>query len=245
MSRASAQSTKDESLLAPAGSLFARLKTGCADDWRAYTRHAFVRQLGDGSLPQDCFRHYLVQDYIFLKHFARAYALAVYKSESIEDMRQAAATLDALLSAEMSLHVRLCGEWGLSEADMLATPEHPANMAYTRFVLERGLAGDLLDLLVALAPCVAGYAEIGLWLKADPATRLDGNPYVDWIETYSGTDYVEVARAAIDQLDRVAAGRIGDDAAGSGRWPSLQETFSAATRLEIGFWDMGLAPGQA
>lgn len=231
--------------LAPTGSLFARLKAGCVDDWQAYTRHVFVRQLGDGSLPQACFRHYLVQDYIFLKHFARAYALAVYKSEAIEDMRQAAATLDALLNAEMSLHVRLCDGWGLAEADMLATPEHPANMAYTRFVLERGLAGDLLDLLVALAPCVAGYGEIGLWLKGDPATRLDGNPYRDWIETYAGDDYLEVARAAVAQLDRVAARRVGADPAKSGRWPTLLETFNAATRLEIGFWDMGLEPGSA
>ena len=28
------------------------------------------------------------------------------------------------------------------------------------FVLERGMAGDLLDLHVALAPCIVGYAEI-------------------------------------------------------------------------------------
>jgi thiaminase/transcriptional activator TenA len=231
-----------DSALALAGSLFARLREGCAADWQAYTRHAFVRRLGDGSLPQACFRHYLVQDYIFLKHFARAYALAVFKSEAIEDMRQSAATLDALLNAEMSLHVRLCDGWGLSEAEMLATPEHPANMAYTRFVLERGLSGDLLDLLVALAPCVAGYAEIGLWLNADPQTRLDGNPYRDWIETYGGGDYLTVARAAVAQLDRVAGHRTGGDPASSARWPSLQLTFSSATRLEVGFWDMGLAP---
>jgi thiaminase/transcriptional activator TenA len=226
--------------LAPADSLFGRLKESCAADWQAYTRHAFVRQLGAGSLPETCFRHYMIQDYIFLNHFARAYALAVYKSETIEDMRQAAATLDALLNAEMSLHVRVCAGWGLSEADMLATPEHPANMAYTRFVLERGLAGDLLDLLVALAPCVLGYAEIGLWLKADPQTRLEANPYRGWIETYGGEDYLAVAHDAAAQLDRVAGLRIGADVPASGRWPSLATTFGAATRLEIGFWDMGL-----
>ncbi len=35
----------------------------------------------------------------------------------------------------------------------------------TRFVLDRGMAGDLLDLHVALAPCVLGYAEIGTALE--------------------------------------------------------------------------------
>ena len=129
-------------------SLFARLKAGAAEDWAAYTGHAFVRQLGAGSLPEACFRHYLVQDYIFLKHFARAYALAVFKSEELDDMRQATVTLEALLNEEMSLHLRYCAGWGLDEPAMLATPEDARNMAYTRFVLERGLSGDLLDLLV-------------------------------------------------------------------------------------------------
>jgi thiaminase/transcriptional activator TenA len=46
----------------------------------AYTEHAFVRALGDGALPEACFRHYL-----FLIHFAHAYALADYKSETLDD----------------------------------------------------------------------------------------------------------------------------------------------------------------
>ena len=40
----------------------------------------FVEQLGDGSLPRKSFLHYLVQDYVFLVHFSRAWALAVVKS---------------------------------------------------------------------------------------------------------------------------------------------------------------------
>jgi thiaminase/transcriptional activator TenA len=222
--------------------VFDRLKASCAEDWRAYVEHGFVRRIADASLPETCFRHYLGQDYLFLMHFARAYALAAFKSEELADMRQAAATLDALVNAEMSLHVSYCAGWGLTEADMLALPEAPENMAYTRFVLERGLSGDLLDLLVALAPCVVGYGEIGARLAADPATVLGDSPYRAWIETYAGDDYQGVVEAALTQLDRVAEARIGAEPETSGRWPSLCRTFRLATRLEAGFWDMGLKP---
>ncbi|NLB12798.1 MAG: thiaminase II, partial [Gammaproteobacteria bacterium] len=68
-------------------SLFARLKTAAADDWNAYIDHAFVRGLGDGSLPLASFQRYLVQDYLFLIQFARAHALAAYKSRTLADMR--------------------------------------------------------------------------------------------------------------------------------------------------------------
>ena len=224
------------------GSLFEALKTSCQTDWDAFVGHSFVRQLADGSLPQDCFRHYLTQDYVFLIHFSRAWALAVYKSEHLDDLRQAAGVVDGLLNHEMALHVGFCAKWGLSEAEMAAVPEAQANLAYTRFVLDKGLSGDLLDLLVALSPCVMGYGEIGTALAADPATVMEGNPYREWIETYAGEDYQGVAQAAAEQLDRVGRRRVGENVTNSGRWPALAETFQVATRLEIGFWDMGLNP---
>lgn len=217
------------------GKLFERLKAGCAEDWRAYIRHPFVRGLGDGTLPEASFRHYLVQDYLFLVHFARAYALAIYKADDLADMRAAAAMVTGLLDTEMTLHVKYCRGWGLDEAAMAATPEATATMAYTRYVLETGMAGDILDLQVALAPCVIGYGEIGRALADDPQTRREGNPYADWIGMYSSAEYAEVAEGALAQLDRLAERRLTP-----ARAEKLQRIFSQATRLETGFWEMGL-----
>ena len=222
-------------MTATPNSLFAQLKSACAAEWTAYTRHDFTRQLGAGTLPEAAFRHYLQQDYLFLIHFARAYALAGYKAETLADLQAASATLSALVDTEMSLHVAYCRGWGLTEAQMEAEPEDHATVAYTRFVLERGMAGDLLDLQVALAPCVIGYAEIGRWLAEDPATVRDGNPYADWIDMYAGDDYQTVAADAEAALDRIMARR-----GGPGRLPALTEVFRASTRLEAAFWQMGL-----
>ncbi len=237
-----ARRTHVDAALAPADSLFASLVDAGAGGWHAYIGHTFVKRLGDGSLSPECFRHYLIQDYLFLLHFSRAYALAAYKSDHLADMRQAAATLTALMETEIHLHVTYCAGWGLGETDMAAVEEAPQTLAYTRFVLETGVAGDLLDLLVALAPCVVGYAEIGSRLKAGSGANLNGNPYRDWIEMYAGAEYQSVARAAVAQLDRVAARRIGGSITASPRWPALARTFRTATKLEIDFWEMGLHP---
>ena len=83
--------------LAPPGSLFARLREAAGDAWTAYVEHAFVRMLAAGTLPEPAFRRYLVQDYLFLIHLARAYALAAYKADNLDDMRAASATLTAIL----------------------------------------------------------------------------------------------------------------------------------------------------
>jgi thiaminase/transcriptional activator TenA len=123
-------------------SLFGKLRAACATDWAAYCNHEFVRSLGNGTLPQACFRHYLEQDYLFLIHFFRAWALAVYKSDSLADMQAAAATLNTTLNYEMELHVTFCRKWGVGREELEATREARANMAYTRYVLERGLARE-------------------------------------------------------------------------------------------------------
>src|SRR5579862_6204197 len=157
--------------------LFQRLVAAAGPVWPAYTRHDFVLELAQGDLPASAFRRYLVQDYLFLLHFARAWGLAVYKSDTLADMRRAQALVTATLDVEIGLHIAYCRGWGLSEARLEAEPEAAATIAYTRYVLDRGLAGDRLDLETALAPCVVGYAEIAAERLADPRTRLAGNPY--------------------------------------------------------------------
>ncbi len=132
--------------------LFGRLRRDAGAVWEGYVAHDFVRALGRGTLPEAAFRHFLVQDYLFLIHFARAHALAGFKATQLTDIRAAAAAVSAIVDVEMPLHVSYCAGWGLSEEQMAAASEAMETMAYTRFVLERGLAGDLLDLQVALAP---------------------------------------------------------------------------------------------
>ena len=174
-------------------SFFERLKTAASAEWRAYTEHPFTNGMADGSLAEAAFRHYLVQDYLFLIEFARAYALSVYKSPQLADMREGAAGLSAILDVEMDLHVKLCAGWGLSPRDLEQAAPAAEMLAYTRYVLDAGMRGDLLALKVSLAPCVIGYAEIATRLAAHSDAQVSTNPYRDWIAEYAGAPYQEVA----------------------------------------------------
>lgn len=217
---------------------FNRLKSAAAAEWQAYTEHPFTNALADGSLPEAAFRHYLVQDYLFLIEFARAYALAVYKSPRLADMREAASGLSAILDVEMNLHVKLCGEWGLSPADLEQAPPAAEMLAYTRYVLDAGMRGDLLALKVALAPCVIGYAEIATRLAAQPGAGAATNAYRVWIDEYAGAPYQEVAAKAQAHMEQLA-----DRYATPAREAELVAIFREATRLEADFWEMAWRAG--
>lgn len=220
-------------------SLFEKLKQAATAEWRTYTEHPFTNAMADGTMPEPAFRHYLVQDYLFLIEFARSYALAAYKAPTLSDMRDAAAGMAAILDVEMDLHVTLCAGWGLSPTDLESAPAAAETLAYTRYVLDTGMRGDLLALKVALSPCVIGYAEIAARLAQHPNAADTKNPYRVWIAEYAGDAYQEIAATAQAQLDSLAERYLTPQ-----RETELVAIFREATRLEADFWEMGWRIGR-
>ena len=213
---------------------FGQLRKNAGALWQAYTCHPFVNQLAAGTLPEKCFRKFLTQDYLFLVHFSRGYALLAAKSTNISDITEALDGLKAI-AEEMPLHVAYAKKWGISEQEMSRAEEAIQTIAYTRFVLDVGYSGDRLDLMTALIPCVAGYAEIGLNLVNSDKTVFKGNPYSEWINNYKSEDYLNGVRSFLESFNKLATA---DDS--KVRFERLSKIFNTATRLETEFWQMGL-----
>jgi thiaminase/transcriptional activator TenA len=212
------------------------LINACQHAWQRYTGHEFVRQLASGNLAQEAYLHYLKQDFLFLKQYARAYALAIYKARNLSEMRAALPALHALLDSEIAHHVSYCADWGVSEQDMEVEVEDFGTVAYTRYVLDTGNSGDLTDLMVALAPCAIGYGEIGKTLIADADTQHEGNPYLSWIQLYGGDEFQQGVADSARQLDALLA-EIPVDSA---RARQLCHIFNTATRMEVAFWQQAI-----
>ncbi|RDA86257.1 hypothetical protein CP532_5088 [Ophiocordyceps camponoti-leonardi (nom. inval.)] len=199
--------------------------------WHSFVHHPFVKALGDGSLPLRSFKGYITQDYLFLIQFSRAYALAAYKANNVADMNSANSLSEYALR-ETQLHVNFCASFGISLLEMEATEEHQACTAYTRYVLDVGHAQDLVALHMALAPCMLGYAAAARMLRDDPGTRMDGNPYREWIRNYTGDDssgaVAQCSRQLEDMMLSVSPSRVEE----------LVCIFIHATKMEMGFWNM-------
>lgn len=58
---------------------------------------------------------------------------------------------------------------------------------------------------MALSACLLGYGEVGLWLKSEAKlanswVQLEGNPYLKWIEDYSGDHYQNAVKLGLGEL---------------------------------------------
>lgn len=206
-------------------------------DWQQYTEHEFVQQLAQGTLAHECFLHYLKQDFLFLKQYARAYALAIYKARTLEDMRRALPSVHALLDSEIAHHVSYCAQWGLTESDLENEAEDSGTVAYTRYVLDAGMTGDIVDLYAALAPCSIGYAAIGKRLLEDHQTVVEGNPYASWLMLYGSEEFQSGVAKGTEHFNQLLA----DIDIESQRGQNLIQVFKTATRMEVAFWQQGFS----
>ena len=219
------------------GKIFSILKENNLSNWNSYIKHDFVIKLTSNSLNKKIFLNYLIQDYLFLIQFSKAWSLAIVKSDTLDEMKVAANTVNGLINFEMDLHIDLCGSYGISKIDLENANEENENIAYTRYVLESGYSGDLLDLMAALIPCVLGYGEIGINNRNIKPEEL---MYQKWLETYSSKEYQQICKEVATMFDNAVSLRLGKNYNNNYKWNGMKKIFRKAVLLEIDFWNMAM-----
>ena len=194
----------------------------------AILAHPFVKGLTDGSLSEEAFRFYVVQDALYLQDYARCLALAAAKAPREAWCELFAEHAKVALVVERSLHESFFQVWGLSEEQVASTPYAPANLAYTSYLLRIAYERPFEELLGAVLPCYWIYWEVGKHLE-----RLGSpNPlYQRWIDTYASEEYAQVVRAVLAVTDEAVT-----DLPESRRAP-IRQHFVTTSRYEWLFWD--------
>lgn len=200
--------------------------------WDDYIQHDFVKQLAAGTLASDSFRHYLVQDYLYLIHYTRVMALSVYKSDTLAQMRVGQAGINAMLDMEIGMYLDFCRQWDIPLAQVEGAAESAATIAYSRYILDAAMSGSLAELYAAIAPCLMGYGEIGKRIKAEGF--IAGNPYQPWIDVFSSDEFQAITAQNEAQIDALLA------EASPAQADKFQQLFDTAARMEVNFWQQAL-----
>ena len=199
-------------------------------NWDAQVEHPFVRGIGDGTLDEELFKRWVLQDYRYLKEFARIFAWAVAKADDLASMSWYAGVLNLTLNTEMDLHRQYAARFGLTPDDLEAAPMWPTTRAYTDFLVRTAADGDMADLVAALLPCAWGYVHIARALAE--GTKPGDQRYADWIAVYSSDEFAEAAEWLKSEMNKLAEG------ATSEKRRRLVELFVLSSRYEWMFWEM-------
>ncbi|PSR73299.1 hypothetical protein PHLCEN_2v10827 [Hermanssonia centrifuga] len=166
--------------------------------------------------------------------------LLAVKSTEFPAIKAATDTIINVVN-EVATHTAFLAEWGVTEEELLSTPESSATTAYGAYLLDCGLQGDRSKLVMAVAACLLGYGEVGLWLKKEaskPSTWVvtEGNPYARWMDDYGGEHYQNAVKIGIQTIEAMAAA----DPPSPARYAEWSSVWERCTRLEKNFWDMAM-----
>jgi thiaminase/transcriptional activator TenA len=199
-----------------------------ADIFEAILAHPFITGLTDGTLPEEAFAHFVLQDALYLRDYARALAVVATRAPDPAAMQMFARHAADAVAAELELHASLLPELGISPAELADAEPTPANLAYTSYLLATTRGGSYADGVTVVLPCYRVYWEVGKELvrRGSPDPR-----YQRWIDTYSGDEFAVVVRDVMAEADR-----LGDSLSGPQRSVAARH-YRATTRYEWMFWD--------
>jgi thiaminase (transcriptional activator TenA) len=190
--------------------------------------HPFLSGLTDGTLTEERFRFYILQDAIYLRDYARALSLAGVRSPDVSELVMFNGHSAGAITVERSLHEGFLKDLGVAQKEAEATEASPTTLAYTSFLLRTAALGDYPEVVGAVLPCYWIYREVGKALLE----RGSPNPrYQKWIDTYGGEEFGVLVEAVLDLTDRVCEDLNPSQKARVG------EAFVVTSRYEWMFWD--------
>ncbi len=199
--------------------------------WDAQLSHPFVVALGNGRLPEQTFKYYILQDARFLGDLSRVFAAGAMKAPDSESTLRLAKLAEDTIVVERSLHENYGKRWKLTAKQMSSVPMAPTNYAYTRHMLSVAQNGSAAEILVVALPCAWIYCVVGQYLLRNGAPPKS-HPYRDWLMLYASPEFADVQQWMRKKVDQWAK------TAGKEERRRMEESFIISSRYEWMFWDM-------
>lgn len=200
--------------------------------WEKYLEHPFVKEIGEGTLEKEKFKNYLVQDYLYLKEYAKVFAMGLVKAESLSDMNVYYGSIKGILEDETEVHTNYLKYFGIDQDKVFDNRKEMTTESYTSYMLGIGLKGDLKEIAMTILPCAWSYQFIGRSLYEKHKDALDNNFYKPWIEEYSSVEFEEGSEVWKNHINDLCKDISETEA------ENLRDIFMKSSLYEMDFWDM-------
>lgn len=198
--------------------------------WEKCAATLFVSELQSGALPFDRFKEYMIQDSIYLKHYARIYGKAIYHATTLRDIQLYYSILNFVTDTESAVRLNYLEQFGMTDDDIELIAPLPETKKYVDFLFEVAERGDECEILMAVLPCMVSYSYIFRKVATQPESKK--SRYWDFIQDYADDGYAKSCGEWCDFADS----KCKDFSATKKK--ELSAIFEKASLLELDFWNM-------
>ena len=110
--------------------------------WQDCLDTPFLRGLADGTLAEDCFLGYIVEDSLYLREYAKVFARGILHERSMSEVRTYYSLLSYVNESEDATRLKYLEKYGLTDDEVQALPLRPENQAYVDAMIEAARQGE-------------------------------------------------------------------------------------------------------
>jgi thiaminase/transcriptional activator TenA len=197
------------------------------DIWQSYLNHPFLVELSKGNLDKEKFKNYLIQDYLYLKEYAKVFCMGMIKSNSLKEMKFFYDSINGIINDETAIHIEYLNYFNVVDVENYKL--NIVNESYTSYMKGVSLTGDVLEIISTILPCTWSYNFIA---KNISQKCSDDNFFKKWIDSYNSDEYKNFTKLWIDFTNDLCK-NIDES-----KKERLKEIFRKSSIYEYEFWDM-------
>ena len=204
--------------------------------WRSCMETPFLRGMADGTLDEECFKGYIVDDSLYLREYSKVFAWGILHSSDMEEIRNYYTLLAFVNEAEDSTRRYYLKRYALRDEDIQKMPLRPENQAYVNYMLSMARDGEgAAECMMAVLPCMLSYGWIfGEMLRTCP--QVQNGPYERFVSDYAGNRYDDCCKEWSDFAEQACRDLLPERQAVCGK------IFRTCSEHERHFWEMAARP---
>lgn len=106
----------------------------CIEDslpiWEECLNSEFLRRMADGSLPEECFKGYIIDDSLYLREYSKVFAWGILHAKDMAQIRNYYSLLSFVSEAEDATRLHYLKRYHLTDEEIQPLPLRPENQAY-------------------------------------------------------------------------------------------------------------------
>ena len=208
-----------------------RLLAAAGEIWKSYNEHPFVLGIRDGNLNREKFRHYIIQDYLYLTDYAKTFAIGVAKAKSLK-IANLFAKYISVMNGELDIHNGYLARLAVTQEEIDSTARSLDNLSYTSFMLRVAYEEGEAEILAAILACAYSYEVIAKNMVKNNPESVNDEFYGDWVRGYISDSYSEENVILLNELNCLTESYT------EKQLQHLEDIFVACSRYELAFWEM-------
>jgi len=195
-----------------------------SSSWQKMLDHPFLKQVADGTIPDERFANWLRQDYVFVREAIPFVALMIPKAPLPH--RKALADTVVGFNQELGLFEKMAAEHGVDLQNVVAAP---TNRGYIDFLLRTAALEPYELAFTALYAGEKAYLDSWRRVKQDQTERSKWQGFIDHWSSDAFRDWVDWIGAELDELAAKASPELR---------AQMEERFVDGLRYEYLFWEL-------